>query len=266
MRQKSRKQGSKREDNGGNMKRHASLLVMFCLSVIVLGSPLPASEWDARTLQGAPQDIVDYFLRLPRSYYDEYRDTLNMFEARKTYLIPNDTREVIVDIGNAYLQIRDNLDDLEQRLTLTYFKREDGSKVIAFSEYYMGGDCDYYEMNFYNYDDYLWENITDQVLPELEFLDFWDCDTTFFFERYIVLDDNIQWNYELPRYGTTIAVSVEPLAELICFEFRESVDFETGDELSRFIDEYYGTVRARPYQIVELQWNRKIGVFEISKQ
>lgn len=62
------------------------------------------------------------------------------------------------------------------------------------------------------------------------------------------------------------AVSVEPLAELICFKFRESVDFETGDELSRFIDEYYSTVRARPYQIIELQWNRKIGVFEISKQ
>jgi hypothetical protein len=245
------------------MKKAGNLLAALCICVLALGNPLLASEWDARTLQGAPEDIVDYFLRLPRSWYDEHRDTLNMFEVRKTYLVPNETREVTVDIGNAYLQLRDNLDELEERLTVTYFKREDGSKVIAFSEYYMGGDCDYYDINFYNYEDHTWENITDQVLPDLKFLDFWDADTTFFIEQYLVLDDNIHWNYILPQHGTTVTVFVEVLEALICFELLETVDFENEDEFNMVINEYYSTIRGRPHDAIELRWNRKDGVFEV---
>jgi hypothetical protein len=122
------------------MKWAAYLLVGICTLLCSAGALL-ASEWDSRTLQGEPKDIVDYFLRLPRCWYDEHRDTLNMFEVRKSYLVPTEIREVTVDIPNAYLQICDNLDELEERLTLTYFKREDGSRIIGFSEYYMGGDC-----------------------------------------------------------------------------------------------------------------------------
>ncbi len=245
------------------MKRVAFLLMVLFVYLGGAGESLLSSEWDSRTLQGEPKDIVDYFLRLPRSWYDEYRDTLNLFEVRKAYLVPNETREVIIDIGNAYLQIRDNLDELEQRLTVTYFKKEDGSKVIAFSEYYMGGDCDFYDVNFYTYDEYTWNNVTDQVLPELEFLDFWDSDTSFFIEQYLVIDDNIHWHHELPHHGTTVSVSVEPLEALIGFELLESVDFENEEEFSMLMTEYYTIVRSRPYQVIELKWNRKDGVFEI---
>lgn len=245
------------------MKKAGAFLAMVCIGVLVVGEALLASEWDSRTLQGEPKDIVDYFLRLPRCWYDEYRDTLNVFEVRKNYLIPDGTREVIIDVGNAYLQIMDNLDELEERLTLTYFKREDGSKVIAFSEYYMGGDCDYYDINFYDYKDHTWENITGHVLPELEFLDFWGVDTTFFIDQYLVLDENIHWNYVLPQVGTTVTVFVEPLEALICFEMLESIEFENEDEFNMVMNEYYNTVRNRPYDAIELRWNRKDGMFEI---
>jgi hypothetical protein len=127
----------------------------------------------------------------------------------------------------------------------------------------MGGDCDFYDVNFYSYEDYTWENITDQVLPEMGFLDFWGFDTTFFIEQYLDINDNINWDYMLPRHGTTITVSIEAHEALICFELLESVDFENEDEFNMVMTEYYTTIRERPIYEIELKWNRKEGIFEV---
>jgi hypothetical protein len=246
------------------MTEYRSITLYFLVCILAVSvSVLYSSDWSKRKITDAPKDIVDYFLRLPRCDYDQYRDTIDIFESRKEYLIPDDTCEVIVDIQNAYLQIR-YLGDLEERLTVTYFKRADGTKIIAFGEYYMGGDCDYYYITFYEYHGGAWVNVTDAVLPEITFEDFWD-ENLEFPETFIPIDSNIQWDYTLPRFGTAILVTPKTLQAHICFDpvILNAENISGSEEYERVIEEYYTTVRGRRYRTIELGWDKQTGTFSI---
>ncbi len=245
------------------MKMMKSMLLILYFVSLRFASPLMrASDWSLRTRADEPQDIVDYFLRMPRCWFDEMRDTTNIFNARKEYLVGGDTRIVIVDINNAYLRIRDFEYELEEVLTITYFKKGDGSRIVAISEQYEGGDCDYYGIAFYDVEGSIWKDITEEVLPEIRFGDFCNSDTSLVIEQYITLDSNIHWNYELPRYGTTVTVSPEVLNALICFEMElQNPEYLSEDEFNMVFNDYYRIVRGRYYQALSLEWDRDKGVF-----
>ncbi len=248
--------------------KNFGVMVFFCTVFIVsLFCTLETSDWQSKRIDEKPKDVVDYFLRLPICWFDEARDTINVFTARKGYLTEGENRDVIVDIVNGYMRIRDFEFQLENRLTVTYFRRSDASVVIALSEYYEGGDCDTYRTTFYAYKGSKLKDITEKVLPEIVFKDFWNKDTTFSIEQCMFFDECLHWNYVLPRYGTTIKVSPEALHMFLCFELGSfSFEFDDVSEADSLLMEYFKIVRSRDYHSIELEWNREKGIFEVGKK
>ncbi len=78
------------------------------------------------------------------------------------------------------------------------------------------------------------------------------------------IDNNINWNYELPQYGTIIKVYPESLSELICFDhqMQSSESEEDSKNKLQAVELYYILVRNRLYKYIELKWKRGHGVFE----
>ena len=147
--------------------------------------------------------------------------------------------------------------ELEIRITVTYFKKANGEKIIALSEYYEGGDCDNYKMTLYTYEQNEWINITKEILPDISFDDFWGNETPPAVEEYLSMNSNINFNYELPQFGTTIQVYPVGLGALICFS-NNAQDYE------KWLDLYNEALTNRTHESIEIKWNREKGIFTLS--
>ncbi|MBU0764292.1 MAG: hypothetical protein KJ607_05610 [Bacteroidetes bacterium] len=207
------------------------------------------------------KDIVDCYLNLPDLIFEYSAEDGNNSAGRKNSL---KDYSVIIDRKNAYLQIKDTISELGMQVTVTYFKKATGEKVVAVSEYAAGGDCDVYTCKFLVFRNGEWKNITDEVLPEISFNDFWDSPDPVPAEKYMNIDKNIHWNFELPRYGTTVKVSPVGLGEVICFEpdLQSTEKFTNAEEMEEVLYKIYPeTIRRRHHESLNLRWNKEKGIF-----
>jgi uncharacterized caspase-like protein len=121
------------------------------------------------------RSVRDYFLQLPEQY-------LNLTPARRAEVLRSDT--TVVDIKNGYISFQLGA---HTRYALTVFKLDADSYLVAVS--YFGPPTILLHtsaLSFLRYEGEQWHDVTKATLP-------------------VAFDPTLR--YELPRYGTTIAVT-----------------------------------------------------------
>lgn len=209
--------------------------------------------------------ILEYYYKIPEFTLENSFPEKDIIK-RREHILKNFC--TVLDEKNAYLKLEDTISELPRTLELTYFKSSDGVKTIAVFEIAIGGDCDSYTMSFYNTDGYMWLKVNDEVLPQFSFRkNFWGKNDKLPTDKYMDIDANLNWHYELPRFGTTIKVYPVGLGEGICFnDTRLSGIEEFGNIENRetfLYKTYPQTIESRKFKYLELKWNKEKGVFEL---
>lgn len=219
---------------------------------------------ETKLINTPPENILDYYYLLPKQVFEFYEDG-DVIENRINYL---NTLKTTIDKKNAYLNIEDTISELQRNLTLTYFNKADGNKIITASNFLEGGDCDIYETIFYAYIDRKWIVVSKKVLPTFSLQDFGLGTLQQQIPEYLNLDSNIHWKFTLPQFGTTIKLEPVGLGEAICFEpnIPTFKHFKTHEEMDEILFGLYPKVIAsRKHKYLELIWERNNGVFLLKK-
>ncbi len=149
------------------------------------------------TEEAEAMSVIDYYYDIPIEYLDPP--------------IGEDMREPIlessyVDEDNYYIELDVGL-FLDGSMTFTVFVAEDGNDVVAIDTRGCGPMCEQW-LTFLRYDDGVYTDITDEVLPEhsTDLVYQWDL----FEEKYEAtygesFPDDMYYNilYTLPQHGTT---------------------------------------------------------------
>jgi len=211
----------------------------------------------------SPQNIVDYFLLLPALEYERYEDTSDLYELRSQFMEEHD---VVIDLKNAYFQMADKSNGLIRSFAVSYFKKASGDKLIGVSEYSQGGDCDDYFITFCEFgSDWDWTDVTEDVLPPISLSKFGlDGPGMSELASFMEIEKNVNWKYELPRYGTKLKVTPIDIGEGICLEeelqtTERFTDFEERDRILYGL--YPKVLNGRKIKTLELSWNWEKGVF-----
>ena len=150
------------------------LLILVTISV---ASSSLTTFAQSRTQQSTPpRTVVDYYMLLPDKYFEANSE-------QRLHWMLDPKRGAIVDIKNGYLYATG--DGAQTDIYACLFKRSDGRYLIAVN---YNDKEDVFEsiLDFYIYDRGRLRNVTKSVLP---------------------VPFNKHLYYELPRYGTTIAVT-----------------------------------------------------------
>jgi hypothetical protein len=123
-----------------------------------------------------PQTVLDYYMLLPDRYFEANRE-------QRLHWMLDPKRGAIVDIKNGYLYAPG--DGAQTDIYACLFKRSDGRYVIAVNYNDKTGVFESF-LDFFIYDHGRLRDVKRSVLP---------------------LAFNKRLYYELPRYGTAIAVS-----------------------------------------------------------
>jgi len=209
--------------------------------------------------QDRPEDIVAYYMLLPDNAFFQTMDEYEGQDGRRKLLTPTETREVIVDRSRAYIQIKDWEWELANKITLTYFNQTNGERLIGVSQHLEGGDCDIYYTHFYRYSKQEWIDVTGQVLPPYSFMDFWGDQPVPEILSSVNIDKVINWDYELPRFGTSIKLTPVSPSAMICFDHEISAD--NGSAYEEQIYAIWDAVKSRQNEYIELEFNRDRGRF-----
>ena len=146
------------------------LAVLFALAL--LASHFQTTNAQARR----PLTVVDYYMLLPDKYFEADRE-------QRLHWMLDPKRGAIVDVKNGYLYGAG--DGAQTDIYVSLFKRTDRTSIIAVN--YNDKD-EVFEsfLDFYTYEHGRLRNVTKSILPVA-------------FKKSLY--------YELPRYGTTIAVT-----------------------------------------------------------
>lgn len=161
----------------------------------------------------------------------------------------SETNQVLIDEKNAFIHIKNPLMPVDA-VSFTYFIKEDKGKIFAFQ--YISAHVDLVmavpRAEFYVFKDNKWQDVTDDVRPNLGFEDFWGNQP---------LPDKslLEFNLELvlPQVGTTVLAKSSPA---YAFQFPYS-NLPKG---------YLETFEKRKFKTIELNWNKKTGKFDTGKR
>lgn len=129
-----------------------------------------------RAATGAMRGVRDYYYSLPEQYLDVPANLRAGLLQRA---------DAILDVKNGYLSVRFVRNGSPGRYVLTVFRRSDDSFLVGLTHTRPDARADA-KLLFLRYKDDQWNDVTDEVLP-------------------VAFDPTL--NYELPRVGTTIAVT-----------------------------------------------------------
>jgi hypothetical protein len=232
------------------IKKFVGYILIFALNImffqLIFCQTKPRSEKEIRS---NPKDIVDYYLILPDKAFIKYDDQ-SSFQLRKKHLKPTEERKVSIDQKNAFLQIEDQQGPMRIITTLCYFSKADKTKIFGLDLFIEAGDGEQFETYFFEYKNLDWADVTQKVLPEIKFTDFWGDEKTLPEKKF----QRMNLLYELPRIGTTVKVYS-----------KEDYSFNNGMPSDEF-NNYYNTFGKRKYSAIELYWNRTSGKFEFGKK
>jgi hypothetical protein len=181
---------------------------------ILLGAATAAFSQDLPSYAAAsanPKTVVDYFLLCPAIGVDDQEGislstapgmTEELFIAKEDALRRGFTDgSVAIDIPNGYLRVTGGGEADNWALTFVFFDRKGKSDIPAYSFVDHGMEGSGYEQGFFVIDKSgAWKDITVDILPDVTLQDF----------DMSVRDFEVQWEYALPRKGTTVLVTPRP--------------------------------------------------------
>jgi len=121
-------------------------------------------------------------------------------------------------------------------------------------------------ITFYEFgSDWDWTVVTEKVLPPISLKNFGlDAQGMSELASFMEIDKNVNWKYELPRYGTKLKVTPVDIGAGICLEeeLQTMERFTDSEERDRILYGLYPKVlNGRKIKMLELSWNREKGVF-----
>ncbi len=236
-------------------------------------SELNATPYVASSKAPAPQihpvNILDYYSLLPEKLLSINSLGGFKYSLKKakggwiTHSLAGYGLQPVVDIKNGYIQIDDEgTGGGSVTETVVLFRKADKEALIGVGiEEFDGFHMDY-GLAFYEFRNNHWKDVTNKALPTLTFKEFLQ-------EKYVklTLDKTsrifrmLSWRYQLPRYGTSITVSINH--SQIQFLLDNEVDKKTGKPLDQKNKELLSElVQNLGYESFLLNWNRREGRFE----
>jgi hypothetical protein len=211
------------------------VLFFFASLVSFLSYSQTRKESDIRT---QPLDITEYFLIMPsEKNWDEVSD---LFSEREK-ILKETSGKVLVDKKNAYLKITGEVNGLDYKFEMCYFIKTDKTKIMAFSYYQAGGDCDSYLLKFYTYSNLKWTEVTKTVLPVISLKDYGVAEKDFM---------PVDFIHKIPQFGTSIYV----MAQFPC---------EMDDRMGhKDVMPAFNKYKTWNLKKLELKWNKEKGIFE----
>lgn len=136
--------------------------------------------------QVTPKDVVEFYLALPKKYYEPDR-------AHRQELIAEGSGRIIAkDIKNGYLAISGDAGD--PGVVVAIFKKPDGKYIVGLNVY----DEMTEKFYFLQYG-VVWRDVSSEIVPEY----------------------SGRLKYELPRYGTTVKVTNSAGRKLYDLEWKQ---------------------------------------------
>jgi len=170
------------------LTRSLYLLVVGLFAAVILTSPFRTLKAQATQ----PLTVVDYYMLLPDKYFEANRE-------QRLHWMLDPKRGAIVDVKNGYLYGAG--DGAQTDIYVCLFKRTNGTYLVAVN-YNDKNEVFESFLDFYTYEHRRLRKVTKSVLPVA-------------FKRSLY--------YELPRYGTTIAVTNKSGRKLYDLVWAENV-------------------------------------------
>jgi hypothetical protein len=159
---------------------------------------------------------------------------------------------IIIDKKNAFIRIFWINEYTSSEITFCYFIRSDKKKVFGFNNVYYVDGYYGYETKFFLYEDGEWEDVSQEVLKNVGFSNFWSETKSLPDKKF----QEFEIEYILPQFGTTLqAVFHErdwPLCEC-------DMDMKWWKDYSKIIKQV-------KYKKIDLTWDKQKGVFTIGKK
>jgi hypothetical protein len=136
--------------------------------------------------QVTPKDVVEFYLALPKKYYEPDRK-------HRQGLIAEDSGRIIAkDIKNGYLAISGDAGD--PGVVVAIFKKADGQYIVGLNVYNELSEHFYFLQH-----GVVWRDVSKEIVPEY----------------------STRLKYELPRYGTTVKVTNSAGKKLYDLEWKQ---------------------------------------------
>ncbi len=194
--------------------------------------------------------LLILFLLPSLSISQTIREFYDLFEHSNYKSLENtETNQVLIDEANAFIQISNPQTPVDM-VRFKCFTDSNGGKIFGFQ--YVSAIIDSSlavpRAEFYTYLNDEWQEITNQICPQLTMVDFWGKST---------LPDKVlqEYNLELvmPQQGNTILAKSTP-AHDVQFPY------------SNMPEGYLETFKKAKFKNIALNWNEKKGVFEIGNK
>ncbi len=178
------------------------------------------------------------------------QDFYKLFEHKyRKSLESSELNQVLIDEKNAFIKIHNPLMPADA-ISFAYFVKSDKTKVFGFQ--YISAYIDLAlavpRTEFYIYQNNQWQEVSQAVLPTLNFQSFWG-------NQPLPPQSLQEFNLELvlPQVGTMV---VAKSSEAYSFQFPYNNQPKN----------YAETFAKRKYKTMELNWNANTGKFEVSKK
>ncbi len=162
-----------------------------------------------------PYNIKDYFLLLPDSMLKTFDQTVDLNQ-RLLALKYDNVEELwknegfwqitTSDYKNGYLKLVSTGDGAGTIFEITYFIKKDKTREIAVNKTYWNMAISFSTLHFYSYENEVWKDITNNVLPDINLSDF---TTDEYAELLKKETKHLPVIYHLPQKGKNIKAEID---------------------------------------------------------
>ncbi|BDS13567.1 hypothetical protein [Aureispira anguillae] len=199
------------------------------------------------------QTIVDYYHLLA-----DYDDDIKIHPIKKVdhkwQVQSTTTKEatVFVDTENNFLEIKDKAEGDIFTLQVSLLQKKNGEILVAIAKNHM--DIFFHgEIHILNYRNGRWNDISEQVLPNLTYQDFVEQSVGLAAMAYNPqLNHHLEFGYQLPRIGSTASAQMQT---------QVLKDKCALNDVS--VREYCASLHEITYSSIELNWQPEEGIFKI---
>ncbi len=193
-------------------RKHLFISVLICISTFSF------SQSESTLIRNIkqPYNIKDYFLLLPDSILKVYDTEINLHQRLLSLkyntlenLWNNDGYWILdtLDYRNGYLKLSSTGDGAGTIFEITYFIKKNKTREIAVNKIYWDLGMSFSVLNFYEFKNLIWRNITKEVLPPVKLSDFTISKYAELINSKI---DYFPVVYKLPQKGKNIKAEIDP--------------------------------------------------------